>query len=307
VSTEWEVRLQQLERANLERWSEAGARFRRFLADLATAGPRLEVLAPRMARAAHEQGILLYQRLSAAGARYILEATRLNATYRDGALGAIRPPEGPSFSRATPLPPVPALADPTSLAGWLQLLSVWMTQQQADSAHLYSTLRASAGDSGYATPDRLLFQRRTLGWVVGLAELNSGLLAEILSATGAYLDAVSEPLAAGLAPPPVILEVAGRPGGTAVAWLLIENGHHSPASVICLADPVGEFGLRAEPHSLRLEAGESRRVGVHVEFPPFPPAGAAPAGWITVRGHGESDLVAEVLARVDDLAPVAGG
>jgi hypothetical protein len=260
-----------------------------------------------MARAAQEQGILLYQRLSAAGARYILEATRLNATYRDGALGAIRPPEGAPFSRAAPLPPIPALADPTSLTGWLQLLSVWMTQQQADSAHLYSTLRqASAGEGGYATPNRSLFQQRTLGWVVGLAELNAGLLAEILSATGSYLDAISEPLAIGLAPPPVILEVAGRPGGTAVGWLLIENGHHSAASVICLADPVGEFGLRAEPHSLRLEAGESIRVGVHVEFPPFPPGGAAPAGWITVRGHGEGDLVAEVLARVDDLAPVAG-
>ena len=75
--------------------------------------------------------------------------------------------------------------------------------------------------------------------------------------------------------------------------------------MICLATPAGEFGLTASPVTMRLEAGESQRLTVQVALPSVPYPEPSLAGWITIRGHGETDLVAEVRARVDHPSPAA--
>ncbi len=132
-----------------------------------------------------------------------------------------------------------------------------------------------------------------------LAGLNAELVSEILDIADACLDVLTAAMAGSPAGSRVVLDVHGAATATVTAELLIENAHNEAASVSCLATPAEGFGLTAAPATMRLETGESRRLAVHVVLPPAASSGPVSAGWITIRGHGETDLVAEVRAQVD--------
>ena len=139
-----------------------------------------------------------------------------------------------------------------------------------------------------------------------IAELNAKLVSEILDVADACLDALIAAIPAKPAASQVVLDVSGPAASTVAANLLIENAHHEAAVVAaCRTAPAGAFGLTASPVTMRLEAGESRPLAVQVALPPVPNPEPSLAGWITIHGHGETDLRAEVRAQVGPPSPAA--
>ena len=67
---------------------------------------------------------------------------------------------------------------------------------------------------------------------------------------------------------------------------------------MCRALSLGAFTVAVSPTTVALDPGETATISVRVAIP-FPAApGSQPAGWITVHGHGERDLVTPVRAEV---------
>lgn len=296
-------RLQRLERENLERSTTATAALRRLLADLAAAGSRQEQFPGELARTGQEQAVRAYQRLTEAAVRFISRAMQLALDHRDDYLrGLLAPGHVPT----SPPPPAPLPSggyDPAWWVGWYQLLARWVTEQQARSAMLYRALsdETAAGrlpQDHVQSSAQAFLETRLEGYFLEMARLNAELVSEILDVTDASVEALKAAVAGGAAAAQVVLHVSGPAAATVTADLLIENAHNDAASVTCLAFPVGAFGLIVTPAAMRLEAGESGRLAVQVALPPVPTPGPSLAGWITIRGHGDTDLRAEVRAQV---------
>jgi hypothetical protein len=304
-------RLQRLERENFERWTAATTGLQRFLAEVTAASSRPDDLSARLSRIGQEQAARAYQQLAEAGVRFISRATHLALTHRDDYLLGLLAPERVPASTPPPVPLSSGGYDPVQWAGWYQLLVAWISEQQTRSAMLYRTLADEAATGRLApgsvqSSAQAFLQARLEGYLAEMAGLNAELVSEILDVTNSCLDALMAPIAAGPAPSShVVLDVRGPAAATATAGLLIENAHNEAAIVTCLATPAGEFGLTASPVTMRLEAGESQRLTVQVALPPMPYPEPSLVGWITIRGHGETDLVAEVRARVDHPSPAA--
>lgn len=301
-------RLQRLERENVERSAVAAADWQRLLADVVAASSRPGYFGTELARVAPEQAARAYQQLTQAGIRFVTRATQLALAHRDDYLLGLL---ARGDVLAAPPPPVPLPAsgyDPVQWAGWYQLLAAWVVEQQARAAMLYRGL-ADAAAAGRLAPDAIrssaqaFLPGRLESYLTEAAGLNAELMSEILDITESCLNAVRAAATAGPAAARVVLDVRGPAAGTASAGLIIENAHDQTANVTCLATSSGEFGLTAAPASMRLRAGESRPLAVHVALPPVPSTGPALAGWITIRGHGATDLVAEVRAQVGQPSP----
>jgi hypothetical protein len=291
-------RLQRLERENLQRSTTATAALRRLLADLAAAGSRPEQFPAELARTEQDQAVRAYQRLTEAAVRFISRAMQLALDHRDDYLRGLLAPGHVPASSPPPVPLPSGGYDPAWWVGWYQLLARWVTEQQARSAMLYRALsdEAAAGrlpQDHVQSSAQAFLETRLEGYFLEMARLNAELVSEILDVTDASVEALMAAVAAH-----VVLDVSGPAASTVTAALLIENAHNDAASVTCLAVPVGAFGLIIAPAAMRLEAGESGRLAVHVALPPVPTPGPSLAGWITIRGHGETDLRAEVRAQV---------
>lgn len=300
-------RWHRLERENLERSTAAVVSLQRLLAAVSAASSRPGYPSTELSRVGPELAARAYQQLTEAGVRFITRAMHLALAHQDDyLLGLLAPGRG--LAPAPPPGPLPGGGyDPVRWAGWYQLLAAWAAEQQARTARLYRMLADEAA-AGRLGPDsarssaRAFAEARLEGYLVELGRLHAELVSEILDITVACLDALTAVMA-GPAPLQAVLDVSGPAAATVGAGLLIENAHREPASVSCLATPAGEFGLIAAPATMRLEAGESRRLAVQVVLPPEPSDRPVLAGWITVSGHGETDLVAEVRAAVGPPLP----
>lgn len=299
--------LQRLEQENLERSTTATAALRRILAEVATAGSRPDHFAAELARAGQEQAVWAFQRLAEAAVRFTYRVMHLALEHRDEyLLGLLAPGRGPAS--APPVPSPPSGYDPAGWLGWYQLLVPWVGEQQARSATLYRTLadEVAAGrlTQGVAQSSAQAFvEARLEGYLVEMAELNAELVSEILDVANACLDALTAAISVQPVAAQMVLDVSGPAAATVMSGLLIENAHNEAADVTCLAVPAGAFGLTASPVTMRLEAGESRRLAVQAVLPPVPNPEPSLVGWITIRGHGETDLRAEVRARVGPPSP----
>lgn len=296
-------RLQRLERENFERSTAATAGLQRLLAKLAAAGSRPHPSGAELSRIGYQQAALAYQQLTEAGLRFASRAIHLGLKHRDDYLLGLL---GPGHVLASAPPPVPFPSsgyDPVQWAGWYQLLAAWVADQQARSATLQRTL-ADETAAGRLAPGAIqssaqaFLEARLEGYLAELAGLSAEFVSEVLDVTNALLDALTAGIAAEPADSQVVLDVHGPAGATVTAGLLIENAHRETANVTCWAAPAGQFGLTAAPVTMRLAAGESQRLTVYVALPPVPSPARSLAGWITIRGHGETDLVAEVRAQV---------
>lgn len=296
-------RLERLEQENLERAAAVTAALRRVLAEVAVAGSHPDHFPAELARVGQEQAVRAYQRLTEAAARFISGAIQLAVEHQDSYLSGLLAPGRVPASAPPPVPFPSRGYEPAWWVGWYQLLAPWVAEQQARSATLYRTL---AGDvaAGRLTQDSVqssaqaFVQGRLEGYLLEIAVLNAGLVAEILDVADGCLDALTAVIPAQPAASNAVLDISGPAGSTVTADLLIENAHHEAAVVTCLAVPARTFGLTASPVTMRLEAGESRPLAVQVDLPPVSAAEPSLAGWITIRGHGETDLRAEVRARV---------
>jgi hypothetical protein len=300
--------LQHLEQENFERSTVAAADWQRLLADVAAASSRPGYFGTELARVGPEQAARAYQQLTQAGIRFITRATQLALAHRDDYLLGVLAP-GHVLAAAPPPVPLPASGyDPVQWAGWFQLLAAWVVEQRARAAMLYRSL-ADAAAAGRLAPDAIrssaqaFLPGRLESYLTEAAGLNAELMSEILDITESCLDAVRAAATAGPTAARVVLNVRGPAAGTASIDLLIENAHDQTANVTCLATPAGGFGLTTAPASMRLGPGESRRLAVHVALPLVPSTGPALAGWITIRGHGATDLVAEVRAEIGQPSP----
>ncbi len=303
-------RLQRLEQENLERSTAATAVLRRVLVEVAAAGSHPEQFPAELSRVGQEQAVRAYQRLTEAAVRFISRAMQLALEHRDGYLLGLLAPGSVPASAPPPVAPPTGGYDPAWWVGWYQLLAPWVAEQQARSATLYRTL-ADEVTAGRLTPDSIqssgqaFLQGRIEGYLVEIAELNAKLVSEILDVADACLDALIAAIPAKPAASQVVLDVSGPAASTVAANLLIENAHHEAAVVTCRTAPAGAFGLTASPVTMRLEAGESRPLAVQVALPPVPNPEPSLAGWITIHGHGETDLRAEVRAQVGPPSPAA--
>jgi hypothetical protein len=296
-------RLRRLERDNATRLATATAGLQRVLTEAAVADSRLGYSGAELSRIGPEQAARAYQQLAEVGVRYIARATHLALAHRDDyVLGLLAP--GRVLATAPP-PVLPAAAgyDPVRWAGWYQLLAAWVAEQQTRSAMLYRALadEVAAGrlaQSAVQSSAQAFAETRLQGYLRELAGLNAELVSEILDVADACLDALTAAIAGGPADSRVVLDVDGPATATVTAELLIENAHNEAASVSCLATPAAGFGLTAAPITMRLERGESQPLAVQVILPPVPSPGPVSAGRIIIRGHGETDLVAEVRAQV---------
>ena len=296
-------RLRRLERENVLRSTAVTAGLQRVLAEAAAASSRPGYSATEVSRVGQEQAARAYQQLTEAGVRYVARATHLALAHRDDYLLGLLAP-GRVLATASPPVLLPAGAyDPVRWAGWYQLLAAWVAEQQTRSAMLYRALadEIAAGRLAQRTVQssaQAFVEARLEGYLTELAGLNAELVSEILDVADACLDVLTAAMAGRPTASQVVLDVHGPAAATITAELLIENAHNEAASVSCLARPAEGFGLTAAPATMRLETGESRRLAVQVVFPSAPSPGPVPAGWITIRGHGETDLVAEVRAQV---------
>jgi hypothetical protein len=296
-------RLRRLERENVTRLTAVTASVQRILTEAAVANPRPGYAGTELSRIGQEQAAWAYQQLTEAGVRYIARATHLALTHRDEYLLGLL---APGRVLATAPPPVLLAAggyDPVRWAGWYQLLAAWAAEQQTRSAMLYRALadEVAAGrlPQGIVQSSAQAFvEARLHGYLEELAGLNAELVSAILDVAESCLDVLTVATAGDPADSRVILDVHGPATATVTAELLIENAHNEAASVSCLATPAEGFGLTAAPAAMRLDTAESRRLAVQVVLPPEPSPGPVSAGWITIRGHGETDLVAEVRAQV---------
>jgi hypothetical protein len=295
-------RLQRLERENLERSSAVTARLQRLRTELAVASSD-PVLFAGLSRVGQEQSSLAYQRVTEAGIRFIWQMMHLALAHRDDYLAGLPPDRVPAA--APPPMPLPAGEyDPARWIGWYQLFAAWAAEQQARSAIFYRTLADEmaagrlASDAVRSSAEAFVIARHE-GYVVEVAELYAELVSGILDAADGCLDVITAEIRRAPIAPDVTLEVRGPAAGTVITGLLIENAHGQPADVTCLAAPAAEFGLAVSPVAMRLEPGESRRLAVQVTLPAVPSSRPSPAGRVTIRGHGETDLTAEVRARVD--------
>jgi hypothetical protein len=295
-------RLQRLERENLERSSAVTARLQRLRAELAVASSYPALFAG-LSRVGQEQSSLAYQKVTEAGIRFIWQMMYLALAHRDDYLAGLPPDRIPAA--APPPMPLPASEyDPARWISWYQLFAAWAAEQQARSAIFYRTLadEVAAGRlaSGAVRSSAEAFvMARHEGYVVEVAELYAELVSGILDAADGCLDVITAEIHRAPITPDVTLEVRGPAAGTVITGLLIENALGQAADVTCLATPAGEFGLAVSPVAMRLEPGESRRLAVQVTLPAVPSSWPSPAGRVTIRGHGETDLTAEVRARVD--------
>jgi hypothetical protein len=296
-------RLRRLERENVTRSAAAAAGLQRVLTEVAVASSRPGYSGTELSRIGQEQAARAYQQLTEAGVRYIARATHLALAHRDDYLLGLL---APGRVLATAPPPVLLPAEGYDLvrwAGWYQLLAAWVAGQQTRSAMLYRALadEAAAGRLAQSTVPssaQAFVEARLEGYLTELAGLNAELVSDILDVADASLDVLAAAMAGRPTASRVVLDVHGSATATVTAELLIENAHNEAATVSCLATPAEGFGLTAAPATMRLETGESRRLAVQVVLPRAPSPGPVPAGWITIRGHGETDLVAEVRAQV---------
>jgi hypothetical protein len=254
-----------------------------------------------------------YARLAEAAARFATGAYQLAFRHRDDYLRTLLPPGRILIPPPAPLPAIPSGEETARWLAWYQLVAGWVGQEQAWSAAAYQAIAEEAA-GGRLAPDalevsaRAYLERRLSTYMAQLSDLYSRFVADIMDAAGEWLGSPSSlPAAIEQDGEPVVIEVRGRAHSTAVSGLLIENDHRDRATVRCLATPAGGFALTASPSELELDAGESARLEIKVDIPHEPAAEPADsplvAGWITIRGHGPQDLVAEVHAYIDPSRP----
>jgi hypothetical protein len=301
-------RLQRLEQENFERSTAATAGLHRLLAQAAASGFRPQPDGAELSRIGQRQAALAYQQLAEAGIRFVSRAMNLALEHRDEYLQGLLGPGHVLISSQPPVPLPSSGYDPIQWAAWYQLLAAWIAEQQARSATLQriladETAAGRLGPRSVQSSAHAFLEARLESYLVELAGLSAEFVSEVLDVTSACVDTLTAAMTAEPAAEQIILDVRGPAAATVTAGLLIENAHHETASVTCLATPAGEFGLIASPVTMRLEAGQSEQLIVHVALPRAPSPGRTLAGWITIRGHGETDLVAEVRAQVGHLPP----
>jgi hypothetical protein len=210
---------------------------------------------------------------------------------------------------------IPPGEDTDRWLAWYQLVAGWVGQEQAWSAAAYRAIAEEAA-GGRLAPDalevsaRAFLERRLQAYMVQLSDLYSRFVADLMDAAGEWLGSPPLPAAIEQGREPVVVEVRGPAGSTAVTGLLIENDHRDRATVRCLTRSNGGFALTASPSALELEAGTSARLEIEVSIPGQATAESADgslgpfvAGWVTIRGHGQQDLVAEVHTYIDPSHP----
>lgn len=297
-------RLRQLERENVTRLTAATAGLQRVITEAAVANSRSGYSDTELFRIGQEQAARAYQQLIEAGVRHIARVTHLALARRDDYLLGLLAPGRILATAPPPVLPAAGGYDPVRWAGWYQLLAAWVAEQQTRSAMLYRTLadEVAAGRLDQSTVQSSaqgFVEAHLQGYLAELAGLNAELVSEILDIADTCVDVLMAAMASGPSNSRVVLDVHGPAGATVTAELLIENANNEAAHVSCLATPAEGFGLTAAPTTMRLETGESRRLAVQVVLPPAPSPGPVSAGWIMIRGHGETDLAAEVRAQVD--------
>lgn len=300
-------RVQRLERENFERSSAVTAAMPSLLAAVAAASARPGYPGSELSRVGQEQAAWAYQQVTEAGVRFLAKAAHLALVHRDDYLRGLLTPGRVRPSVPPPVPPPGGGYGPAQWVGWYQLLVTWVAEQQTRSATLLRTV-ADEVAAGRLPPDaaqasaQTFVENRIEGYLLELAGLNAELVSEVLDVTQPCLDALAAALGTGPATP-VVIDVRGPAASTVTASLLVENGHRAEANVTCLATPADGFTLTVEPTAMRLGAGESRPLTVGVGLPPTATTEPAPAGQITIQGHGASDLLVQVRAQVDPTPP----
>ena len=297
---DWAEQLRRIERDTQERTSATSAHLQRLAIALSAPSLGYDEAAAAVARFGRQHGTEVYQRLSEAAARYVTGAIGLAASWRDEYLSDGFPSERIAAAGPPPVVPLPPSgADTAEWVAWYQRLSGWVVEQQAWSASLLRLLADGDGGENRAELDRAFIDARLGDYLVKLAELGAGYLVEILAVTDACARALAAEAGAGNARPGIVVDVHGLPNTVVTTGVQVENAHDQPAVVRCLVAASGGFGLVVEPTEIRLAPGESLPLVLRVTFPAVAPPGTATAGWLTVRGHGDADLVAQVRARVE--------
>jgi hypothetical protein len=252
-----------------------------------------------------------YGQLIEAASRFATGAFELARRHRDDYLRALLPDRRLPLPPPAPLPAIPPGEDSARWLAWFQLVAGWVGQEQAWSAAAYRAIAEEAA-RGRLTPDalevsaRAYLERRLDAYLADLSDLYSRFLADIMGAAGEWL---GPPARAEIKRDarPVVIEVRGPGRSTVVTALWLENGHSDRATVRCRTASSRGFAVTASPSELELDAGASARLGVEVVMPAGPATGPAAgpllAGWITIRGHGDQDLVAEIHAYIDPSHP----
>jgi hypothetical protein len=242
------------------------------------------------------QGGWAYERLADAAARFFAGAAQLSVEYgREYLLAALA-------DRAV-LPPVPAAPtlpppgpDRALWTAWYQLIAAWIGQEQAWFALAYQAM-AEQTTAGRIQPDALrsstrgFLEHRLAGYLDELQALYSRFASDVIGILNGWFGGSRSDRQE-------VIAVSGRPGSTATTAVLVENGHSENAAVACRGLSLGAFTVAVSPATVALDPGETATIFVFVGIPFSADPGLQPAGWITVHGHGERDLVTPVRAEV---------